>query len=75
MHDGVYHTRANGLGFCGGAAVVLIHGFAGSPDGFGPPRFQNYAVSIELPKVSSVRDFEAPASAGKKKSSGKGGKI
>lgn len=67
IKDGVYDTRKNGLGFRGGPAVVVIQGFAGGADGFGPPLFQEYKITVDLPKVTSVSHFDVPADAPKVK--------
>lgn len=67
IKDGAYDTRKKGLGFRGGPAVVVIQGFAGGADGFGPPLFQEYKITVDLPSVTSISNFDVPADAPKVK--------
>ena len=66
IKDGEYDTSRGGRGVTGGPTVVRIQGFkkeGADESGFGPPLFAEYTVQVDLPRGSSTKDFEVPATA------------
>jgi hypothetical protein len=68
--DGAFDTSAaNGRGVAGGPTIVRIVGNKKEPadptSGYGPLLFAEYSVKAELPRETSTKDFDVPASAAK----------
>lgn len=66
IRDGVYDTAKVGKGASGGPTTVRIQGFkkeGADASGFGPPLFQEYTTSVDLPRGNSTHDFDVPAKA------------
>jgi len=69
IKDGQYDTAKSRKGPSGGAVTVRIEGADGvrvddeHPNG--KPLFPSYKTTAELPKETTTKDFDVPASAGK----------
>jgi hypothetical protein len=68
--NGEYDTaRSGGKGVPGGPVRVRITGFrkenADPTSGFGPPMFQEYATTLDVPNQNTTKDFDVPAAAAK----------
>lgn len=69
IRDGVYDTSRSGKGAPSGPVVVQIEGYDGNPVGdfaLGKPLFLDYRITDELPTSSTTKNYDVPASAGKK---------
>jgi len=67
IKDGKYDTSAGGQGAVGGPMIVKIEGFDGVKTDedrpSGNPLFAFYETPFDMPKGSSTKDFDVPASA------------
>ena len=67
--DGRYDTDKVGKGVAGGKTSVRIQGHskegADAISGYGPPLFQEYTTTVELPPADSTMDFDVPPDAAK----------
>jgi hypothetical protein len=69
IHDGHYDTAETGKGPVGGPHTVVIDGFDGKPAPenqnveTGSPLFFGYRVPMDLPKETTTKDFDVPATA------------
>src|SRR5262249_29746998 len=64
FRGGDFDTRKGGRGHSGGAYVVRIQGYDGTPANefpMGRPLFPEYRTRIELPRETTTRDFDVPA--------------
>ena len=65
IKDGQYNTSRRGQGVVGGPHLVRISGFDGvsvsedSPNG--SPLFPTFSLDLDLPKESTIQDFDVPA--------------
>ncbi len=69
IKDGTYSTQQTGKGTVGGPHVVVILGFDGKPRpeielDSGTPIFPEYRATVELPKESTTKNFDVPATPG-----------
>jgi hypothetical protein len=65
IKDGVYNTRQNNKGICGGPHIVVIIGFDGKPGPTpeniaGKPLFPEYRVNVDMPRETTNKDFVVP---------------
>jgi hypothetical protein len=63
---GTFDTSKKGQGHVGGPMVIRIDGFEVNPDNpklFGNPLFLGYEIKLDMPKETSEKTLDVPASA------------
>lgn len=66
IENGQYDTSSTGKGTVGGPHIVSIEGYDGKETEakpFGDPIFAPHSEEMDLPKETTTKDFEVPASA------------
>jgi len=68
IKDGRYDTRSLDKGAPSGAAILMIDGFDGVPQGdqtLGKALFVGYKLSLDIPNEPTEKNIEVPETAGK----------